>query len=74
MKAERISPLMLQIMSSQHIRDFIEWCSPQRPTSGTRTALWWHCVQHKVQAMPNESGGQLNIEMFSLTVQFKTKF
>ena len=45
--------------------------APQRPTSGARIALWWHCVQHKVQAMPNESGGQLNIDMFPLTVQFK---
>ena len=69
MKAESISPLMLQTMSSQHIRDFIEWCSPQRPTSGARIALWWHCVQHKVQAMPNESGGQLNIVSTHCSIQ-----
>ena len=38
MKAESISPLLLQIMSSQHIRDFIVWCS-------TKTNFWSsHCT------------------------------
>ena len=38
MKAESISPLMLQTMSSQHIRDFVVWCS-------TKTNFWSsHCT------------------------------